>query len=225
MKKMNGFELITALKRDYPYIKIIVLSCNDFQNVKEAMRLGANDYIFKLSVTKEELLITLEGLKSQINEEIEKDNNKNIYDVIFKQNISVIKDKKFKIAIDQSYLDEKEFCNEFNNLNMKVNINEKLVILVVKINKIYELNYNGKIQEKDILNSVIGNITSEILQIFQCFEVFNYDEGNIVAIINSKDFQDIQQQINSVFIKIKDYMDRYLGISVSGGIFVGFMKD
>lgn len=206
MKKMNGFELITAVKKDYPNIKIIVLSCyNDFQNVKEAMRLGANDYIFKLTITSEELLTTLEVLKNQIDEDIRKNKNKNTYDIMLVEDLATIRDKKFKIAIEQSYTDEKEFCNELAALNMKVN------------NK-YELNYNGKIKEKDILNSAIINMISEILQIFLNFEIFNYGEGDIATIINHKKSIFIEKDVMEAFIKIKDYLYRYLGISVSGGL-------
>jgi len=219
MKKMNGFELITVVKKDYPNIKIIVLSCyNDFQNVKEAMRLGANDYIFKLTVTSEELLTTLEVLKNQIDEDIKKNKNKNIYDTMFSENLAIIKDKKIKIAIEQSYFNEKEFCNELMALNMKVSIEEKYSVLIIKINNIYELNYNDKIKEKDILNSAIGNMISEILQIFPNFEIFNYGEGDIGIIFNLKKSAFIEKEVMEAFIKIKDYLHRYLGIGVSGGL-------
>jgi len=219
MKKMNGFELITAVKKDYPNIKIIVLSCyNDFQNVKEAMRLGANDYIFKLTVTSEELLTTLEVLKNQIDEDIKKNKNKNIYDTMFSENLAIIKDKKIKIAIEQSYFNEKEFCNELEAMNLKVSIGEEYSVLIIKINNIYELNYNDKIKEKDILNSAIGNMISEILQIFPNFEIFNYGEGDIGIIFNFKESAFIEKEVMEAFIKIKDYLHRYLGIGVSGGL-------
>ena len=159
MKKMNGFELITAVKKKYPNIKIIVLSCyNDFQNVKEAMRLGANDYIFKLTITSEELLTTLEGIKGQIDEEIKKGENKNVFDTMYSENIATIKDKKFKVAMEQSYSNEKEFCMELVALNMKINIEQEYFVLVIKVNNLYELNIKSKIKEKDILNSAVKNM-------------------------------------------------------------------
>src|SRR5659263_154226 len=45
MDTMNGFDLIRVLKKEFPDIKTIVLSCyNDFDSLKEAMKLGASDY-------------------------------------------------------------------------------------------------------------------------------------------------------------------------------------
>jgi len=186
--------------------------------VKEAMRLGANDYIFKLTVTSEELLTTLEVLKNQIDEDIKKNKNKNIYDNMFSENLATIKDKKLKVAIEQSYSNEKEFCNELVALNMKVSMGEEYSILIIKVNNIYELNYNGKIKKKGILNSAIGNMVSEILQIFPNFEIFNYCEGGIATIINCEKNTFIEKEVMEAFIKIKDYLHRYLGISVSGGL-------
>jgi len=123
-------------------------------------------------------------LKNQIDEDIKKNKNKNIYDNMFSENLATIKDKKLKVAIEQSYSNEKEFCNELVALNMKVSMGEEYSILIIKVNNIYELNYNGKIKKKGILNSAIGNMVSEILQIFPNFEIFNYCEGGIATIIN-----------------------------------------
>ena len=56
MPLMNGIELIRQIKEQYPFLYIIVLSCHDdFGYVKEAMRLGANEYILKNTVDEETL--------------------------------------------------------------------------------------------------------------------------------------------------------------------------
>lgn len=53
MEKMDGFELIETCARQYPKVRFIVLSSyNDFENVRRAMKLGAEDYIFKLTAKR-----------------------------------------------------------------------------------------------------------------------------------------------------------------------------
>lgn len=48
MPLMDGIELIKAVKKNWPEVSVIVLSCHDdFEYVKEAMRLGADEYILK----------------------------------------------------------------------------------------------------------------------------------------------------------------------------------
>lgn len=55
MPGMNGISLIREMRRSYPYIKIVVLSSyDDFCFVKDAMKLGAIDYILKHEMKKEE---------------------------------------------------------------------------------------------------------------------------------------------------------------------------
>lgn len=68
MPVMNGMELIKALKQHDLPCHIIVLSCHDdFIYVKEAMKLGAEDYLLKNDLTPEGLLEILQKIDLQKN--------------------------------------------------------------------------------------------------------------------------------------------------------------
>ena len=46
MPLMDGIELIREIRRKYPDIYVIVLSCHDeFEYVKKAMKEGADEYV------------------------------------------------------------------------------------------------------------------------------------------------------------------------------------
>ena len=61
MPLMDGIELIKAVKKNWPEVSVIVLSCHDdFEYVKEAMRLGADEYILKNTLDENSLLEVLE---------------------------------------------------------------------------------------------------------------------------------------------------------------------
>lgn len=67
MPLMDGIELIKAAKKSWPEVSVIVLSCHDdFEYVKEAMRLGADEYILKNTLDENSLLEVLEKTKPQI---------------------------------------------------------------------------------------------------------------------------------------------------------------
>ena len=67
MPLMDGIELIRRVRRDNPGTYIIVLSCHDdFEYVKEAMKLGANEYVLKNSLNEDSLYEILEKTKSQL---------------------------------------------------------------------------------------------------------------------------------------------------------------
>ncbi|TXK80059.1 response regulator [Paenibacillus sp. N3.4] len=67
MPRMDGLSLIRKLKDRVKPMSIIVLSCmDDFTYVKEAMKLGAKDYILKPTMEPETLLDTLQGVKQEL---------------------------------------------------------------------------------------------------------------------------------------------------------------
>lgn len=56
MPVMNGIELTAAIKERYPDILIIALSAyDDFEFVRESLKLGAEDYILKQDIEKEDV--------------------------------------------------------------------------------------------------------------------------------------------------------------------------
>ncbi|TCL58340.1 two-component system response regulator YesN [Hydrogenispora ethanolica] len=66
MPRMDGLELIRRIRERNLAIRIIVLSCyEDFETVKEAMKLGAVDYIRKLSIKADEILAVLNAVRDQ----------------------------------------------------------------------------------------------------------------------------------------------------------------
>jgi two-component system response regulator YesN len=70
MPRMDGLELIRRAKEQHNHIGVLVLSClDDFSFVKEAMKLGARDYILKPTMEPEELVRILHGIGEQLTRE------------------------------------------------------------------------------------------------------------------------------------------------------------
>mgnify|MGYP003253946710 FL=1 len=73
MPLMDGIELIRHIREEKENIYIMVLSCHDdFEYVKEAMRLGADEYILKNTLDEDTLLEILEKSRHQIESRLEK---------------------------------------------------------------------------------------------------------------------------------------------------------
>lgn len=67
MPQLDGLEVMQAIRDEALPVKVIILSCHDdFQLVKEAMRLGAADYFLKLSLQPEKLLHTLRRIQADM---------------------------------------------------------------------------------------------------------------------------------------------------------------
>lgn len=67
MPRMDGLELIRRAREADPELGIVVLSClDDFAWVKEAMKLGAKDYIHKPAMEPENLIAVLSEVRAQV---------------------------------------------------------------------------------------------------------------------------------------------------------------
>lgn len=65
MPQMNGIELTKALIQARPDLAVVVLSgYNNFENVREAFKAGAKDYVYKAQISAEDLLAALRGALS-----------------------------------------------------------------------------------------------------------------------------------------------------------------
>lgn len=74
MPVMDGLELMRAARAHCPSIKVVLLSChNDFEYVREGIRLGASDYLLKPTLEAADLKTVLDKLKEQIGQEREKE--------------------------------------------------------------------------------------------------------------------------------------------------------
>lgn len=67
MPGLNGLELIAEMSGKYPFIRFIVLSSHsDYMYVREAMKLGAEDYILKASVKPAEMIRLLQATTAKL---------------------------------------------------------------------------------------------------------------------------------------------------------------
>ena len=65
--KIDGLQILRHLKEEGMGCKVIVISCNEeFDMVKEAMKLGAYDYLRKLNLSSDELLGILKKCRQEL---------------------------------------------------------------------------------------------------------------------------------------------------------------
>lgn len=79
MPGMNGIELVQYIREHYKRVKVVVLSCvNEIEYVKKAIKLGAEDYILKLSFTKDTMAEVITKMKKSIEAEQQQRDESNI---------------------------------------------------------------------------------------------------------------------------------------------------
>jgi two-component system, response regulator YesN len=77
MPRMDGLELVRMARQEELDLSVIVLSClDDFSCVKEAMKLGAKDYILKPTMEPDELLKVLKETRTELSARREEERKK-----------------------------------------------------------------------------------------------------------------------------------------------------
>jgi two-component system response regulator YesN len=70
MPSVDGFSLFTSLKRFYPHIQLIVLTCHkNFDYAQQMLQLGVLDYLVKVNMKDEDLVRLLDKARKAIEQD------------------------------------------------------------------------------------------------------------------------------------------------------------
>lgn len=208
MPVMDGIELIRQLSKTENAPKIIVLSSyNDFPLVKEAMRLGAADYLLKLEMTPEVLLSVMNELRRTGSAVINSEEQQHIYEANIRKNIHVLKQKFFKDILNFHMSDE-ELRQSIELYDIKLNL-DHVCCLVLKITNTY-----GRVlvEDKDIelLNYSIINIVEEMLNemfIGHCFDIRQSEFCAVVSLQDEEQESSAAELLETIVEMLRKYLN------------------
>jgi two-component system response regulator YesN len=220
MPVMNGIELIKALKAEGMNFKFIMLSSyDDFEFVKEAMRLGAEDYILKLQVEPEELLKVLNNIFNKIEQE-RTEKNRNIH--IKKQihdDISVLKGKFLKDLICGNVFNEHDIEKSFKAYNIALP-QTNLICLVIRIEDM-DMYHNYTKDDIYMLKSTVINIIEEISLNYGTGYVCD-SEPDLYKVVCSVRIDDsassLYNSICQMAKDLKEFLKHSMNLTVSIGV-------
>ncbi|MBA2937443.1 response regulator [Paenibacillus sp. CGMCC 1.16610] len=163
MPLLNGVELISALREQLKDTKFIVLSSyGDFDYVKEAMQIGAEDYILKLEMEPEPFAELLNKVKGKIEAERSRHKEERADEWNKRRNLPALREKLFQNLLFSYYINEDEIQEQFNYLDIKLHA-ENLVCLLVRVEN-RELYEKYGVDDRYVLTYGVTNMIEEILQ-------------------------------------------------------------
>jgi two-component system response regulator YesN len=217
MSPVDGFELISECREKYPHIQFVVLSSyNDFDNVRNAMKMGAFDYVFKLTVKPEELLkIMDEATSSGKGTEAVQETS-----VLAERNLEVIKRGLFKrILNSETFL--KKYLEELMKLPLSVNFDHPFHILSITIDDFKVVRKKGNFMDLELLIFTMENILSELFNRHHRAEVFQYGEYDFAVAVNLEenlDHKNFFAAMEKEFGIFSSCARQYYGLEVSGAL-------
>lgn len=222
MEPVDGFELIKTCGKEYPDIKFIVLSnYNDFDNVKRAMKMGAYDYIFKLTAKPDEILRIMNELADSFEQNEKRNSSAAADDENVRKNSAEMKSRIIESIIHQTYSSEDNVAREFKNLGLAASLQQPYSVLYISINDYFSVDFNKDFIEINLLKFAMENIIHEVMSKSNRVEVFNYHNGDLIIVINPEDntaYEKLCRTVSEDFDTIREYIRRYLGVGITASL-------
>lgn len=215
MPVMDGIELIKEINKLNKPPKVVVLSSyNDFEPVRESMKLGAVDFLLKMELEPTRLLRVLNDTREKIMQESGQSEERGLLERNVRKNIYLLRGALFQNIINKMSSDQ-EINESFEILSIQLE-GKHLCCLFMKANN-YE--YYSKFNDADhqVLSFSIINITEEILnEVYPgyCFE-FKRGEYCVVFAMDSFDTAEIVSTARQIVDMLRKYVNIEINIGVS----------
>lgn len=207
MPKLNGLDLAHILTKNYPLLKIILISGYDeFSYARQALRMGVQDYILK-PVTKSEMVSLLRTMVGKLDEQREQ--MKKEADVLNKIEQSIP-------LMQQKLLEELVFTEVENSMIIK-----KCIKANIPYNKAYYgvflIDADDHIENKELTYFAIQNIVNEMVMNKNWGIIFEVEAFNAVLYFTNEQERPKTLYEESVTY-IKQAITDLMGITVTIGV-------
>lgn len=219
MPRLNGLDFIKRVKGINPYCKFIILSChNEFEYVREAMKLGARDFIMKTTIKRDEMLAIVTEVAKEIRDERDKLKYLNSdKEETYINNTTKINDF-FNELIDKEETNELNIFKKMKELQLTITV-PNLFILVIAIDYYKKLKQDLEKKRFNVLISGVANITQEILKQYANSYVMKRDDNEIVCFVSYRENTGQEGlKLLSLSEDIKKSVKEFLNISISLGV-------
>lgn len=204
MPELNGLELIRYVNDKGLNFKFIVLSgYDDFEFVKEAAKLGIENYLLK-PINVDELTSTLINAVNKIESELNKQ-------IVLKKGLDILRDNiLYRLVTDD--IEEEELLERSSLLNIDLNGTEFLVA-IVKIVPSTTKKDSLKIQGKSLLGTAIQNICNEIISYSHSGISFCDFDGDVIIVFIDHMARN-KKTLDRILGKFIEHINQSLGLDV-----------
>lgn len=218
MEPEDGFWLMEECARRRLPVKFIVLSnYNDFENVKRAMKAGAADYVFKLTVKPDEMLKALK--EAENGQEAEQPGQDSSSDHIVRKNLDAIKKNLFHRLIHAQTFTTGRVMQELEDILLNVSLQNKYCILYVTLDNLWVARKNGNFTDTGLLGFTLENIVGEVLGKLCSYEIFICEECDLAIVLGyHKEYSEFLAELEEAFERVIKYIRKYYGIGISGAV-------
>ncbi|WP_106769285.1 helix-turn-helix domain-containing protein [Paenibacillus faecalis] len=217
MPIMDGISFMKQYKALGGEAKFIVLSSyDDFDIVKDSMKMGAEDYIIKLEMQPHALIEILRQAADKIEAEREENKRYLKQQKMYETNNKLMKDQLLKSLLFGWIFEDTEAEERLKDVHIHLNA-EGIVCMVLQIDNLDV--YNGYAEkDRKILDYAALNIIEEILEHFKTGSALSLNPTQYIIIFSCESESGQNDFIDKISNQMKTALKTYLNLSVSAGI-------
>lgn len=168
MKRMSGLELLETLASERPegWKSIVVSGYDDFGMVRQAMKLGAMDYILK-PINTAELGEIVRRMIDQLRKEKMDRDNRNQMTSHLQSALPKMRDEVMRELIEVPYNPYREtrIAHRLRTLQLDWIMESKLAAMLIEVDDLKSIeNRGGSRMEKELILFGIGNVVKQTLE-------------------------------------------------------------
>ena len=208
MPKKDGFWLVEQVRKSNKNVKILVLTCyDDFSYARDALRIGADDYILKFEVEDEELISVMKCMKSRIEEQSSTAMKQEI------ANINVNDMKKVLLAdmIEKGFSLDNKMISRCSEAGFGI-YDTRFVFASIVIQE-EEQNMTSEMPLQRKIKDAMANIIFEKLQDGGAEYIYSNDMNKYTVFASSPNLSMVE--INRMIASIRNASNQYFDISLS----------
>lgn len=220
MGEMDGLQLVQHIRQHYPHTKIIVLSClNEIDYVKKAIKMGAEDYILKLSLTAETLVTLLEDMKERIQNENRSDEAVSGY----ARGVAFEREQAYQMLIsDGAFPEQRKKLLE--KLGYSENREGNYLVCCCLVDDYANAAVRNHLSDAYLMKFALLNVLHEFLGKYPFAEAVSIAENECLIVIRFMPETQIAVEIDAYAHRLNDALKTHLNLTVSLGVADSFLQ-
>ncbi|MGG4483117.1 response regulator [Paenibacillus xylanilyticus] len=220
MPRMDGMELISNIRKQDKYTRVVVLSClEEFELARKALTLDVSSYILKLTMTEEEIEQVLTGVREELDQQ-HNSTHVQARAAASSPDMELVKEKMFKDFMFYRIFSSEEFASFITDSGLRLSP-VRLVVCVMEVDRYVSLKERFRDEHGHLVKMSLLNILSEIMSGYKRGEAVQINDRHYALVLHFADLlseQAIVQEIRQLLEHIQDTIRHYFNSTVSFGI-------
>lgn len=210
MPFMDGLELSRIVKKEFPQMKILILSgYNEFDYAKTAIGIGVTDYLLK-PITSAKLLEAVKNVRDVIEKEQEMSKMMELYQKEMEENVHLEKHKLWN-ALVSNQMSTAEILETGQKLGMDFTASAYAAFL---FKVMQDGDSTGCSREIVEVSERIEDLSGEWEQVL----TFDRSPEGWAFLVKGQSQEEVQQNLERCKQELHDLLEQYPGVEYFGGI-------